>query len=126
MVRSRLSHVLLAAALTTCLATLPAWASPAAPATDQNRLAQAWSFFGSLWVEIGCILDPYGCPVTQSSSKADIGCGADPYGGCASDRTHSTAEIGCLADPYGLCLRSQSSPESDAGCSFDPHGGCTH
>jgi len=126
MVRSRLSHILLAAALTTCLATLPAWASPAAPANEPTSLAQAWSFFGDLWVEIGCTFDPHGCPATQSSSKADVGCTADPHGGCASDHASSTAEAGCWLDPYGLCLRTQSSPESDVGCTLDPHGGCSH
>ena len=67
-----------------------------------------WSWLMS---EIGCIADPHG-----GCEKIDIGCIIDP-GGCGQ------VDIGCVADPGGLC-RDTAESQVDIGCGIDPHGGC--
>ena len=76
----------LADALVLVALTLPEPAAWAAPHSTGAGAGSVWSLLLQLWADVGCIADPYGgCGAHQAQAPppaSDEGCWIDPNGGC--------------------------------------------
>src|SRR5262245_66114610 len=110
MFRSRVFVVVLVVMISAILAAPAAWGVPRQASSDRlssDPIARLWHSLTSLWLGIGCVIDPHsGCLPGVTSPPVGAGCGLDPHGACQASSSappvpQPTTDAGCVADPHG-------------------------
>lgn len=65
-------------------------------------LARMWTHLTRVWAANGCLIDPDGRCLPNTTAVTNNGCWIDPDGRCLSSAT-AEADNGCWIDPSGRC-----------------------